>query len=122
MKEKRSINLDEIKSRINDSLDSIQFIEMNIYNINFEEFKQNEMIKSSILWKLFTLLDNIKEISNMIEDKYSDVFNWREPIKMRDRLGHGYMIINYKIIWDTIRHDLQPIKEGLKFILNDLFT
>jgi len=36
---------------------------------------------------------------------------------MRNRLIHGYDVIDYDLLWDTVTHDLPPLIEALRRIL-----
>jgi uncharacterized protein with HEPN domain len=34
---------------------------------------------------------------------------WRQIINMRNRLIHGYDVIDYDLLWDTVTTDLPPL-------------
>ena len=42
---------------------------------------------------------------------------WAKVVGMRNRLIHGYDLVDYEILWDTIRHDLPGLVEDLDRIL-----
>ena len=48
--------------------------------------------------------------------RYSEV-PWAKVVGMRHRLIHGYDLVDYDILWDTIRHDLPGLIEQLDRIL-----
>lgn len=39
--------------------------------------------------------------------------------RMRDRVIHGYDIVNLKIIWDTVKNDIPEIKPLIQKVLNE---
>lgn len=43
---------------------------------------------------------------------------WPQIIGMRNRLVHGYDVIDYDLLWDTVTHDLPPLADALSRILN----
>lgn len=44
---------------------------------------------------------------------------WREIVGMRQRLVHGYDVVDRQILWDTIGDDLPPLIAELERILDD---
>jgi uncharacterized protein with HEPN domain len=42
---------------------------------------------------------------------------WPQIISMRNRLAHGYDVIDYDLLWDTVTDDLPPLIERLESIL-----
>ena len=43
---------------------------------------------------------------------------WPQIIGMRNRLVHGYDIVDYDIAWSTVAHDLPPLIVELEKILS----
>lgn len=56
-------------------------------------------------------------VPNDVRDQYSHL-PWREAVGMRNVLAHGYDIIEYAIIWDTVRNSLPPLIAQLRQILD----
>jgi uncharacterized protein with HEPN domain len=42
---------------------------------------------------------------------------WAKIIGMRNRLVHGYDVIDYALLWDTVATDLPPLIAGLQKIV-----
>jgi uncharacterized protein with HEPN domain len=42
---------------------------------------------------------------------------WREAIATRHRITHGYDVIDYDILWDTIQEDFPPLIAALERVL-----
>ena len=42
---------------------------------------------------------------------------WAKIIGMRNRLIHGYDVIDYGLLWDTVKTDLQPLITQLQKIV-----
>jgi len=68
------------------------------------------------------LVEIIGEAANRVTEttrqKYTKV-PWAQIIGMRNRLIHGYDIIDYDLLWDTITNDLPPLIEDLKEIIEE---
>ena len=45
---------------------------------------------------------------------------WREAIATRHRITHGYDVVDYDILWDTVQEDLPPLVAALEGVLADL--
>ena len=56
------------------------------------------------------------QIPVAIRRRYSKI-PWRQIISMRNRLIHGYDIVDYDIVWSTVAHDLPPLIAELEGIL-----
>ena len=44
---------------------------------------------------------------------------WRQTVGMRNRLVHGYDVIDFDILWAVIQQDLPPLIEALEQIVNE---
>jgi uncharacterized protein with HEPN domain len=42
---------------------------------------------------------------------------WSDAKSMRNRLVHGYDVVNYDILWDTVVNSLPPLVAALEAIL-----
>jgi len=42
---------------------------------------------------------------------------WPQIIGMRNRLAHGYDVIDFDLLWDTVTNDLPPLIESLRKIV-----
>jgi len=38
---------------------------------------------------------------------------------MRNRLSHGYFVVDYDIVWDIVRKELPDLKKKIKKILEE---
>lgn len=44
---------------------------------------------------------------------------WREAIATRHRITHGYDVVDYDILWDTVQEDFPPLIAALEEALAD---
>lgn len=68
-------------------------------------------------------LEIIGEAANRIPAEVKAAFPglpWRVMIAMRNRLIHGYEVVDEEIIWNTVTNDLPELRTGLLAILNKL--
>ena len=69
---------------------------------------------------LLKLLEMIGEAANRVpleeRAQYSEI-PWKNIVGMRNRLIHGYDIIDYDVVWSTATEDLPPLIASLEKIL-----
>jgi uncharacterized protein with HEPN domain len=44
---------------------------------------------------------------------------WRQAVGMRNRIIHGYDVIDFDILWSVLQKDLPPLIEALEKIVNE---
>jgi uncharacterized protein with HEPN domain len=66
---------------------------------------------------LTRLVEIIGEAANRVsqdtQQKHPEI-PWRQIAGMRNRLVHGYDVIDLDVLWDTIRDDLPPLVKALE--------
>ncbi len=69
---------------------------------------------------LVRLLEIIGEAATRIpkaqRNRYSDI-PWSEIVSLRNRLIHGYDMVDFDILWQIVANDLPPLIEKLERIL-----
>ena len=54
-----------------------------------------------------------------IQQRYQNI-PWPQIIGMRNRLVHGYDIVDYDIVWSTVTQDLPPLVAELEKIVSSI--
>lgn len=71
---------------------------------------------------LTRLVEILGEAANRVSEeaqrKYADI-PWAQLVGMRNRLIHGYDVIDYDLLWDTVTADLPPLIAALERILRE---
>lgn len=106
---------------INRDIEIIKHIKMHYYEMkdelslvheNYDEFLENETIRKAITFDLL----QIGELFNNLSDKKKSTMNKKEIrgiIDIRNYIVHGYVVIDNKIIWDTIHNNLDSLMNEL---------
>lgn len=66
------------------------------------------------------LIEIIGEAANRVPDDFRQQhpnLPWRQAIGMRHLLAHGYDVIEYAVIWDTVNKSLPPFVRQLNAII-----
>ena len=68
------------------------------------------------------LVEVIGEAANCVPDDFRSRYPqvpWRQTVGMRNRMVHGYDVIDFDILWSVLRKDLPPLIEALEKIVNE---
>ena len=103
---------------IKDILDAIEKIEEFVASMDFEEFKNDDKTVSAVVRKLEIIGEATKNIPDEIKQKYPHL-PWKEMAKIRDKLIHGYFVVDYEIVWKVIKEELPLLKPQMEKILQE---
>jgi uncharacterized protein with HEPN domain len=106
------------KNRLEHIIEAIDDIFEFTNEISFEEYQSNKMLRFAVVKNLEIIGEASYSLTNDFRDSHTEV-EWRKIITMRHILVHGYHQVEDNIIWDTIRMDLQPLKEKIIKFLNE---
>jgi uncharacterized protein with HEPN domain len=107
------------KSRLEDILKSIQFIEEYSDGISYETFVADTM-------RYYAIMKNVEivgESANMLTRDFRETnteLPWREIIGMRNVLVHGYANISNEQLWSAVKDDIPVIKSAVTNYINNV--
>jgi uncharacterized protein with HEPN domain len=70
---------------------------------------------------LARLMEIVGEAANRVSSetqRQHPEIPWPQIIGMRNRLIHGYDVVDYDLLWDTVREDLPPLISALEELLD----
>ena len=83
------------------------------------DLDSDELFSLGITRLLEIIGEAASRVSEETRDRYPDI-PWAQMIGMRNRLIHGYDVIDEDILWQTITKDIPSLVKILKKILNSL--
>ena len=101
-----------------DILDSIEKIEEFTSGMSFEDFAGDNKTVYAVIRALEIIGEAAKRISEAMREQYPSV-PWWEMAATRDKLIHGYIGVDLKVIWQTLEADLPPLKARMVRILSE---
>ncbi|MBI4761830.1 MAG: DUF86 domain-containing protein [Chloroflexota bacterium] len=103
---------------LGDVLDAIKRIESYLRGVKKEDFFANHMMQDAVMHQI----EIIGEASNNVSDEFQErhpELPWRFMRAIRNKIVHDYRDVNLNIIWDTVKHDLPPLKKQVKKLLGE---
>lgn len=104
--------------RLNHILESIKKIEESLV-VTYEEYLSNDDKKAALFAHTAIIGEATSKLSKELRQQYADV-PWKSAVSLRNILVHDYIRVDYTILWDTAKHNLPPLKQKIKKILNDM--
>jgi len=103
-----------------DIITFIKRIESYIQDLNFENFRENQLVIDAVIRNLVLIGEASKNLSSETRKKFSNA-PWSEMIGLRNLATHGYFKIDLTIIWDIITKDIPENKQSIQNIFSELF-
>jgi uncharacterized protein with HEPN domain len=101
---------------IEDIIDSIDIIENNIKNIDFDTFLSDITTQDATLRRLEIIGEAATKIPKDVKERYDNV-PWKKIIATRNIIIHQYSDVDVNLIWEIIHKNLPETKEDLEYML-----
>lgn len=82
-------------------LDKISYLLRSSQRLDYTTFLQDETLKRAYVRSIEIIGEAVKHIPESLRQKYP-IIEWRMITGMRDRLIHGYVGVDYDIVWDVV--------------------
>ena len=106
MKKDNLVYLKQIRDYIDD-------IEGYVQEKQFTDFEIDVLLQDAVLRKLSLIGEAARRLDDKFWDKYRDELPLAEAVATRNKLIHDYEEIELKIVWNTIKKDLQDLKRKI---------
>ncbi len=73
-----------------------------------EEFVDDAKTQSSVLYQLTVLGEAVKRLSQDLRAQHTEI-SWALIAGMRDHLIHGYDVIDWDQVWNTVTRDVPDL-------------
>ncbi len=84
--------------------------------MSFEEFLSDDRTSSAVVRKFEIIGEASKNIAPILKKKYNNV-PWNDMVKMRDKVAHAYFVVDYEIVWKTLKESLPDLREKIQKIV-----
>jgi len=104
---------------IKDILDCIEKIEKFVGDMDYEQFKEDDLVNSAVIRKLEIIGEATKNLPDFIKEKYPEI-PWKDMARMRDKIIHFYFGVDYEIVWKVVKERLPELQPKIEFILKEV--
>ena len=101
---------------LNDILRSIKKIEKYVKGMTLKEFLKDDKTHDAVIRNIEIIGEAINRLPDNFVKKYPD-FPTKEAVSMRNFLIHDYESVISKIVWETIKTDIPPLKKQIAVIM-----
>jgi uncharacterized protein with HEPN domain len=109
---------DEFLDYVEDMLDAMDKAELLLEGIAYEQFEADFRINFAVVRALEIVGEAAKRLPPDLRRQYPDI-PWKVMAGMRDRIVHGYDVVDLQIVWDVVKRDIPQVKPQIQKILAD---
>ncbi|MBI5216088.1 MAG: DUF86 domain-containing protein [Ignavibacteriae bacterium] len=100
-------------------LESIALIEEYTRGIAETDFFQSIRIQDMVIRRLEIIEEAVKRLPTNVKSMSPET-PWKKIAGMRDVLIHEYFGVDLKLTWQVVKKELQPLKDTVEKIRNDI--
>ena len=109
---------DEFLDYVEDMLDAMEKAELLLEGVTYEQFEGDFRINFAVVRALEIVGEAAKRLPSDLRRQYPGV-PWKVMAGMRDRIIHGYDVVDLQIVWDVVKRDIPQVKPQIQKILAD---
>ncbi|MEI7433074.1 MAG: DUF86 domain-containing protein [Methanomicrobiales archaeon] len=99
-----------------DIMKAAEDIEVFTTGMSFEEFVDDDKTISAVLYKFAIMGEATTMLTDQVRAQHPDI-PWRSIAGLRDKVIHGYIGVDYELLWETIELKLPAVIRALHTIL-----
>jgi uncharacterized protein with HEPN domain len=103
---------------IDDILNAMDQAEIFLAEMSYEQFENDLRTTYAVTRALEIVGEAARRLPPDLRHLYPDI-PWKDMAGMRDRIIHGYDMVDLRIVWDVVKKDIPQIKPLIQQILRD---
>jgi len=107
----------EARKRLLDALNACHAIQIFLANKTLNDYLGDLLLRSGVERQFEIVGEALRQADVLDPDIQDSVPDLRLIVGMRNRIIHGYNVVDNKVVWDTVQNDLPRLTEQLKVVL-----
>lgn len=88
----------------------LQFISIQMKEVDIEELNKNEVLLDSMLFRMIQISENSRKLSDEYKKNNSSI-PWNAMYGLRNRIVHDYGNVDLNIVYETLKNDIPELLE-----------
>jgi uncharacterized protein with HEPN domain len=88
-------------------------------DITISQLEADRQRRDALLWNFTVLGEAAGQLSAEVKDKFPDM-PWHQPIRLRNRIVHGYWSIDLDVLHTTATEQLPAFTANLRTVLSSV--
>lgn len=109
----------EYRDYLRDIWEAVNDAESFVEGMSFEEFVKDKKTLNAVVRSLEIIGEAAKNIPVEVRERYGTL-PWKKMTGMRDKVIHAYFGVDTKTLWNTVKHDLPPLRQLVQKILTEI--
>lgn len=98
--------------------ENVDFILSHMDGVNKQQLEDDPVLLDSMMLRLVQISENARNLTDEFRNKNQHI-PWTDIYGLRNRLVHDYGHVDLSIVYDTLTHDVDEIKQ---FIEHAIYT
>ena len=107
----------EFLDYVEDIVNAMAKVEEFTMGMKYEEFIEDDKTTFAVIRALEIIGEAVKKIPASVKKQYPQI-PWKDMAGMRDKLIHEYFGVKVKVVWETVKQDISPLKPVFQKILD----
>jgi uncharacterized protein with HEPN domain len=107
----------EAEKLLYDALSAIEEVERFLQACSRESFLQNRLLQLAAERELEIIGEALHRLYRCDSATFSRIEHGSKIIGMRNILAHGYDVVDYRIIWNTLQEDVPQLHQQIENLL-----
>lgn len=101
---------------LTDILDAIDLAREAVIGLTFESFERDRIRRAATERALLTISEAVRHLPNDVLERHPQL-RWDDMRGIGNRLRHEYWIVDAKIVWEVVRHELDALEHAVRLEL-----
>jgi uncharacterized protein with HEPN domain len=109
------MSVKDVRVYISDIINSVCLIKEFTVSLNFDDFQKDIKTQYAVIRCFEVIGEAAKRVPEDFK-KQCPAVPWKIMAGMRDRLIHGYDVVDASILWRTVKNDIPELEKNLNNI------